>query len=100
MSAFNPDEHLAEIFDVAIKVAPMCTNGIDFSNRGGESRYSHDGKSDMEIVADRAWEVGEAFVAKYHAELEAVSERHAKAEAENQKVRGKAKKVEEAVTHG
>jgi hypothetical protein len=78
MSAeFNRDEHLAEIFDAAVRLAPMCTNGIDFSNDG---RFQHGGKSDVERVADRAWEAGQAFVAKYHAEVEAAGVRFANEE--------------------
>lgn len=75
MSAeFNRDEHLAEIFDAAVRLAPMCTNGIDFSNDGS---FQHNGKKDVEMIADRAWDAGEAFVARYHKEVEAASARAA-----------------------
>ncbi len=76
-AAFDADEHLPEILETAIRLAPMCTNGIDFSNTGGESRYGHGGKSDMQTVIDRAWEAGKAMVEKYHAEVEAAGVRAA-----------------------
>jgi hypothetical protein len=71
MSAFfNADEHLADIQEAALRLAPICTNGIDFSNSGGESRYAHEGKSDAELVADRAWALGVAFVENYYRKVE------------------------------
>lgn len=77
MSAFfNPDEHLAEIFEAAVKLAPMCTSGIDWSNswvRAGEL-------NDYEKVTDRAWMVGKAFVERYHKEVEDASVRAAEIE--------------------
>lgn len=78
MSAeFNADDHLAEILDAAIKLAPCCTTGVDFSNTGGEGRYSHGGQSDSQKVIDRAWQLGKDMIAKYHAEVEAAGTRAA-----------------------
>lgn len=76
-ASFNADDHLAEIFDAMIRLAPMCTTGIDFSNDG---RFQHQGKTDVQNVADRAWNAGVAFVEKYHAEVEAAGVRAAEEE--------------------
>lgn len=96
MSAeFNQDEHLAEIFDAMLRVLPACTNGVDFSNTGGEGRFSHGGKSDSQIVTDRAWDLGKACVAKYHAEVEAASARADKDRERAEHYAGK-----KGVTHG
>jgi hypothetical protein len=71
MSAFfNADEHLGDIHEAAVKLAPLCTNGVDWSNSGGESRYGHAGKSDVQIVAERAWDLGSAFVEQYYRKIE------------------------------
>jgi len=92
-AAFNPDDHLAEIFDAAVKLAPMCTTGIDFTN---DDRFHHGGKTDVQNVADRAWSAGVAFVEKYHAEVDAAGVRAREAEAENERIRSKPKRE---VTH-
>ena len=71
MSAFfNADDHIGDIQEAALKLAPMCTSGIDFSNQGGESRYGHAGKSDFDIVAERSWQLGSAFVEQYYRKIE------------------------------
>jgi hypothetical protein len=95
MSAFfNPDEHIGDIQEAALRLAPICTNGVDFSNQGGEGRFGHQGKSDSQIVAERAWQLGEAFVEQYYRKIEeaGVREQEAKALAE----RNAAKKHEVA----
>lgn len=93
-ASFNADDHLVEIFEAAIKLAPMCTNGIDFSNDG---RFHHGGKKDVDLVADRAWDAGSAFVSKYHAEIEAAGVRAV----EDQKhAERDAKAPKREVTHG
>ena len=90
MSAFfNADEHLGDIQEAALRLAPICTNGIDFSNTGGESRYAHEGKSDAELVADRAWAVGLAFVENYYRKVEEAGVRAAEAERKNEALRSK-----------
>jgi hypothetical protein len=76
MSAFfNADEHLGDIQEAALRLAPICTNGIDWSNQGGESRYAQSGKSDVEVVAERAWNLGAAFVEQYYQKVEEASAR-------------------------
>lgn len=81
-AAFNPDDHLAEIFDAAVKLAPACTTGIDFTNY----RSLPGQPSDCEKVADRSWEAGTAFVRKYHREVDAAGVRAAAEEARKARV--------------
>lgn len=70
MSAeFDEGEHIAEIYEAALKLAPSCTTGIDFTNY----RRVGNEPTDCEKLADRAWEAGTAFVKKYHAEVEKAS---------------------------
>jgi aminoglycoside phosphotransferase family enzyme len=67
MSAFfDADQHLGDIHEAALKLAPICTGFIDYT-----SPEHH------KMVAERAWKLGETFVEQYYRKVEEASERAA-----------------------
>lgn len=92
MSAFfDSDQHLADIHEAALKLAPMCSSGIDFTSPADSAR-----------VASRAWELGSAFVEQYYQKVEDASVRQAEAEARAARSAPKPIKApkKDEVTHG
>jgi hypothetical protein len=75
MSAFfDIDNHLGEIHEAALRLAPLVTSGVDFSN----TRSGPGSPSDTERVAQRAWDLAIAFIEQYHRKVDEAGEREEK----------------------